>query len=148
MPRAIGRASTLPAGPLAVGPAHSREMNERRRGHGILFRKAPADTSLPAHRQVKHLTQRASWAKVFEARPCQHRVDVREFAVARARILHRFAVAFETELLLHVQRCRVVGERAGIDDVAQIGLDRKSTRLNSSHLGISYAVFCLKKKTR
>src|SRR5262245_63625093 len=26
-------------------------------------------------------------------------------------------------------------------------LDRKSTRLNSSHLGISYAVFCLKKKT-
>src|SRR5262245_9762955 len=26
------------------------------------------------------------------------------------------------------------------------GADRKSTRLNSSHLGISYAVFCLKKK--
>src|SRR5437899_9239075 len=25
--------------------------------------------------------------------------------------------------------------------------NRKSTRLNSSHLGISYAVFCLKKKT-
>src|SRR5258705_6077383 len=25
--------------------------------------------------------------------------------------------------------------------------DRKSTRLNSSHLGISYAVFCLKKKS-
>src|SRR5437899_4012570 len=29
-----------------------------------------------------------------------------------------------------------------------IGTDRKSTRLNSSHLGISYAVFCLKKKKR
>src|SRR2546426_2359545 len=27
-----------------------------------------------------------------------------------------------------------------------LGLDRKSTRLNSSHLVISYAVFCLKKK--
>src|SRR5258705_9484254 len=27
-------------------------------------------------------------------------------------------------------------------------LDRKSTRLNSSHLGISYAVFCLKKKKK
>src|SRR5690606_39727005 len=27
------------------------------------------------------------------------------------------------------------------------GLDRKSTRLNSSHVKISYAVFCLKKKT-
>src|SRR5256885_7223654 len=30
----------------------------------------------------------------------------------------------------------------------QILEDRKSTRLNSSHLVISYAVFCLKKKTR
>src|SRR5262245_40626500 len=28
----------------------------------------------------------------------------------------------------------------------KFSLDRKSTRLNSSHLGISYAVFCLKKK--
>src|SRR3712207_7851452 len=27
-----------------------------------------------------------------------------------------------------------------------VGLDRKSTRLNSSHANISYAVFCLKKK--
>src|SRR5699024_11487523 len=31
---------------------------------------------------------------------------------------------------------------AGMD-----ALDRKSTRLNSSHVSISYAVFCLKKKT-
>src|SRR5205814_5665439 len=30
--------------------------------------------------------------------------------------------------------------------VAHAVRDRKSTRLNSSHLGISYAVFCLKKK--
>src|SRR5690242_21312692 len=29
-----------------------------------------------------------------------------------------------------------------------IGLDRKSTRLNSSHMSISYAVFCLKKKKK
>src|SRR2546426_6733156 len=28
----------------------------------------------------------------------------------------------------------------------RLGVDRKSTRLNSSHLVISYAVFCLKKK--
>src|SRR5205814_9965279 len=32
--------------------------------------------------------------------------------------------------------------------VARIHVDRKSTRLNSSHLGISYAVFCLKKKKK
>src|SRR5262245_24380237 len=39
-----------------------------------------------------------------------------------------------------------------IGDVASVtgggAEDRKSTRLNSSHLGISYAVFCLKKKTK
>src|SRR5205807_2881922 len=36
-----------------------------------------------------------------------------------------------------------------IDPIAQgTGRDRKSTRLNSSHLVISYAVFCLKKKKR
>src|SRR5690625_2801677 len=30
----------------------------------------------------------------------------------------------------------------------ELGLDRKSTRLNSSHVAISYAVFCLKKKKK
>src|SRR5256885_3341343 len=30
----------------------------------------------------------------------------------------------------------------------RVSVDRKSTRLNSSHLVISYAVFCLKKKKR
>src|SRR5947199_7482737 len=34
----------------------------------------------------------------------------------------------------------------GFSGDARQGGDRKSTRLNSSHLGISYAVFCLKKK--
>src|SRR5262245_61406342 len=33
-------------------------------------------------------------------------------------------------------------------DAHDQGPDRKSTRLNSSHLGISYAVFCLKKKKK
>src|SRR3712207_7449845 len=34
----------------------------------------------------------------------------------------------------------------GVFEVAHAGVDRKSTRLNSSHANISYAVFCLKKK--
>src|SRR5690625_4800701 len=42
--------------------------------------------------------------------------------------------------------------RGCIDDgVKQPGIlrrDRKSTRLNSSHVAISYAVFCLQKKTK
>src|SRR2546422_8292188 len=48
---------------------------------------------------------------------------------------------------------RAVRERCGLFDVSHMGEielrgDRKSTRLNSSHGYISYAVFCLKKKKR
>src|SRR5690554_7504577 len=41
-------------------------------------------------------------------------------------------------------RCRGVDGGSPLSD--QPALDRKSTRLNSSHVRISYAVFCLKKK--
>src|SRR5438034_8054315 len=37
--------------------------------------------------------------------------------------------------------------RRELRDLFRLGRDRKSTRLNSSHTVISYAVFCLKKKT-
>src|SRR5256885_11963890 len=45
------------------------------------------------------------------------------------------------------------GEKGGVpnrtvDRRLQFARDRKSTRLNSSHLVISYAVFCLKKKKK
>src|SRR5690625_5665586 len=36
--------------------------------------------------------------------------------------------------------------KLGLGTAYLTGLDRKSTRLNSSHVAISYAVFCLKKK--
>src|SRR5436853_4666844 len=36
--------------------------------------------------------------------------------------------------------------RDAVSAAVETASDRKSTRLNSSHLGISYAVFCLKKK--
>src|ERR1039458_2408206 len=40
-------------------------------------------------------------------------------------------------------------QRYGVIVADEAGhIDRKSTRLNSSHLGISYAVFCLKKKKK
>src|SRR3712207_7613502 len=42
---------------------------------------------------------------------------------------------------------RVVNKQGGLArGYVPNGLDRKSTRLNSSHANISYAVFCLKKK--
>src|SRR3712207_8923437 len=50
------------------------------------------------------------------------------------------APALDGALLSHL-----ASERDGADDGAEIG---KSTRLNSSHANISYAVFCLKKKKK
>src|SRR3712207_7967331 len=46
---------------------------------------------------------------------------------------------------------RLVGDAHHAGDEALVGrfeLDRKSTRLNSSHANISYAVFCLKNKKK
>src|SRR5947199_2525081 len=48
------------------------------------------------------------------------------------------------QLVLRVQPAQA--GRPALGHAARHGTDRKSTRLNSSHLGISYAVFCLKKK--
>src|SRR2546426_9332621 len=49
-------------------------------------------------------------------------------------------------LLLGEDEEVLVGPRTDAVALPQQDLDRKSTRLNSSHLVISYAVFCLKKK--
>src|SRR2546426_7662530 len=67
------------------------------------------------------------------------RSGVRERAAARAAVL---AVVRRTSLGGHAALRPV---EPGHHRSAR-GLDRKSTRLNSSHLVISYAVFCLKKK--
>src|SRR5256885_11376234 len=70
------------------------------------------------------------------------------------------SVGFVDERVCREQAHRVLETLFGIDHlVTQISadtarffpnlvLDRKSTRLNSSHLVISYAVFCLKKKNK
>src|SRR5438045_6673749 len=73
--------------------------------------------------------------------------------------LFPYTTLFRSPLCLHPDQ--VVGADAGVGQrllgvqrqnlaarADQGGLDRKSTRLNSSHLGISYAVFCLKKKNK
>src|ERR1035441_8138280 len=59
---------------------------------------------------------------------------------------------FGRDRMQHVDElCGEVGDAGGLagKHVDHCGdVDRKSTRLNSSHLGISYAVFCLKKKEK
>src|SRR5256885_6902522 len=51
---------------------------------------------------------------------------------------------------LHLKKARFLlamgADHAAVQDSLAQAADRKSTRLNSSHLVISYAVFCLKKK--
>src|ERR1035438_10822081 len=75
--------------------------------------------SLPPCRQRRAHTARAEYGFVLGE---------------RLRGPHRFpGVVFAIDGRSHVRLCPP---------------DRKSTRLNSSHLGISYAVFCLKKKKR
>src|SRR3712207_7968070 len=49
---------------------------------------------------------------------------------------------------LHQVQAGEVARAVVEEHVLGAGVDRKSTRLNSSHANISYAVFCLKKKTR
>src|SRR3989442_10750010 len=47
------------------------------------------------------------------------------------------------DALAHALLPRVLGRPPG--ELVELAVDRKSTRLNSSHVRISYAVFCLKK---
>src|SRR5688500_19526338 len=47
---------------------------------------------------------------------------------------------------VEVRMCEERDGRVDFADLSKLVEDRKSTRLNSSHLVISYAVFCLKKK--
>src|SRR5258708_26854806 len=54
---------------------------------------------------------------------------------------------------LPTEATSLVGQLTGLREqqkalISEVGRDRKSTRLNSSHQIISYAVFCLKKKKK
>src|SRR5207253_10813924 len=55
------------------------------------------------------------------------------------------SMAMHTQNLQADPRASLLVTQRGLDPPREE--DRKSTRLNSSHVAISYAVFCLKKKT-
>src|SRR3712207_7719580 len=59
--------------------------------------------------------------------------------------LYKFLPAMESRIAISIQGVHNETERAAIAKRAR-AQDRKSTRLNSSHANISYAVFCLKNK--
>src|SRR5207245_7354356 len=63
------------------------------------------------------------------------------YVLALGRGLHHLSEGIVCAALITANEWRLRGGKNGI------WVDRKSTRLNSSHGSISYAVFCLKKKT-
>src|SRR3712207_6885016 len=65
--------------------------------------------------------------------------------VNRSPVLHKRHVLLGHDLRDNAFVAVPPGELVALGDLA-LGRDRKSTRLNSSHANISYAVFCLKKK--
>src|SRR2546428_9492225 len=92
----------------------------------LMIRRPPRSTLFP-------------YTTLFRSAPCSDRRAQR--CESRRRRKRRSSA--DRELRLPADRCP--DERAHLLRFPQ-GPDRKSTRLNSSHDQISYAVFCLKKK--
>src|SRR3712207_8430400 len=87
------------------------------------------------------------YTTLFRSEPGQHeqqdrRVPEREAETDR-HLLRPQDVARAAD---GVDQAGLAGGFELLAEVADVHLDRKSTRLNSSHSNISYAVFCLKKK--
>src|SRR5438067_5208962 len=74
--------------------------------------------------------------------------EVQHAAAQPAEIRQRPPRRRRLQVLQHVVTDhQVKGRRCAVGlDAPALPTDRKSTRLNSSHVSISYAVFCLKKK--
>src|SRR5690625_2099718 len=73
--------------------------------------------------------------------------DYRVCADVPGRTLHHFPLLKSIRVLVPEETLGAVGSLR-LEDPCRLpgALDRKSTRLNSSHVASSYAVFCLKKK--
>src|SRR5207249_6137147 len=64
------------------------------------------------------------------------------------QVAKRVAQLFQSDLLHVTAFGRLTGGDKLLPGILAPQSDRKSTRLNSSHVSISYAVFCLKKKKK
>ena len=96
-----------------------------------------------------HLTFATSMDDFFDRDEQRQAYDAKavSFLLARDKLVDfHMTLAEKTAMDALIKR---IGElRPSIDNAMDLVVDRKSTRLNSSHRCISYAVFCLKKKRR
>src|SRR5690625_4433719 len=81
-----------------------------------------------------------SFYKSYEIEPCVYISEVTPKEVVEKLFAHDYEVV--TKMYILTNEVNTVLKQTKRDPT----LDRKSTRLNSSHVAISYAVFCLKKK--
>src|SRR3712207_8293686 len=81
----------------------------------------------------------------ISASPDRHRRLIEDLRDASERSRHPPGVTRRTPAHDRMQHGDLVGELQRREAPVE---DRKSTRLNSSHANISYAVFCLKKKKK
>src|SRR5690242_20850733 len=79
------------------------------------------------------------------------RLEIRRELVEPADFMPYLEGMARIDARLFVAMLSAAGQHSAVDLLPSIQvptLDRKSTRLNSSHMSISYAVFCLKKKNK
>src|SRR3712207_7386052 len=100
----------------------------------LMIRRPPRSTLFP------YTTLFRSDARQLPARTVQSREGVEQPVAVRV-----------VRVPVDVRGARLLDDAAAVHDGHAVGeldqqRDRKSTRLNSSHANISYAVFCLKKK--
>src|SRR6266436_3897806 len=126
---AIDRTVKLYIGGKQARPDSGYSM-EVRGSDGRLLGEAPLGNRKDIRNAVEAARKAESWAKAT--------------AHTRAQVLYYSAENLSQRRDEIAQRlAAVVGEKQAAAEV-QIGIERKSTRLNSSHGYISYAVFCLK----
>src|SRR3989454_8554870 len=111
-----------------------------------MIRRPPRSTLFPYTTLFRSHVERQ---EAERGRTIDHDVLILLAEVTQRASHHRLAPLLVDELELGTDQ--ILGGRHDIE-IGEVHVgearDRKSTRLNSSHLVISYAVFCLKKKNR
>src|SRR3712207_8868568 len=84
---------------------------------------------------------------LHDALPIFGGIDI-PFQYIRQALQHKKHVVSSNKKVLatHYKELVNMAKKNGVILAFEASVDRKSTRLNSSHANISYAVFCLKKK--